>query len=75
MGFIEVIFNLKNILGIKICKRDVLKFQPDVIIFIDYPVLICDSKMGKEIGIKLIITYHLKFGLGKKIASKKLSVT
>jgi hypothetical protein len=31
--------------------------------------------MGKEIGMKLIITYRLKFGLGKKTASKKLSVT
>jgi hypothetical protein len=33
------------------------------------------SKMGKEIGKKLIITFHLKFGLGKKTASKTLSVT
>lgn len=38
MGFIEVIFNLKTILGnIKICKNDILEFKPDVIIFIDYP--------------------------------------
>ncbi len=38
MGFIEVIFNLKTILNnIKICKADILQFQPDVIIFIDYP--------------------------------------
>jgi lipid-A-disaccharide synthase len=38
MGFIEVIFNLKTILNnIKICKKDIASFQPDVIIFIDYP--------------------------------------
>jgi lipid-A-disaccharide synthase len=38
MGFAEVIFNLKTILGnIKICKNDILEFKPDVIIFIDYP--------------------------------------
>jgi len=38
MGFIEVIFNLKTILNnIKICKNDILKFKPDVLIFIDYP--------------------------------------
>ncbi|MBE8725287.1 lipid-A-disaccharide synthase [Flavobacterium hungaricum] len=38
MGFVEVIFNLKTILNnIKICKKDILQFQPDVIIFIDYP--------------------------------------
>ena len=38
MGFIEVVFNLKTILGnIKFCKNDIAEFQPDAIIFIDYP--------------------------------------
>ncbi len=38
MGFIEVIMNLKTILNnIKICKKDIEAFQPDAIIFIDYP--------------------------------------
>ena len=38
MGFIEVIFNLKTILNnIKFCKKDILEFQPDALIFIDYP--------------------------------------
>ena len=38
MGFIEVVFNLKTILSnIKFCKKDILEFKPDVIIFIDYP--------------------------------------
>jgi len=38
MGFIEVIFNLKTILNnIKSCKTDILAFQPDIIVFIDYP--------------------------------------
>jgi lipid-A-disaccharide synthase len=38
MGFIEVLFNLKTILkNIEICKKDLLDFNPDVIIFIDYP--------------------------------------
>ena len=36
MGFAEVIFNLRKILGlIKFCKTDIEHFQPDVIIFID----------------------------------------
>ena len=36
MGFAEVIFNLRKILGlIKFCKNDIANFQPDVIIFID----------------------------------------
>jgi lipid-A-disaccharide synthase len=38
MGFLEVILNLKTILNnIKICKKDIAHFNPDAIIFIDYP--------------------------------------
>ncbi len=38
MGFLEVLLNLNTILNnIKICKKDILEFQPDVLIFIDYP--------------------------------------
>jgi lipid-A-disaccharide synthase len=38
MGFAEVAMNLKTILrNIDFCKKDILSFQPDVIIFIDYP--------------------------------------
>ncbi len=54
MGFIEVLFNLKTILGnIKICKEDITQFKPDVIIFIDYPGFnMRIAKWAKEIGIK-----------------------
>ena len=38
MGFWEVITNLRTILrNIDFCKRDIIQFQPDAIIFIDYP--------------------------------------
>ena len=38
MGFAEVVMNLRTILGnISICKKDILQFQPDTIIYIDYP--------------------------------------
>ncbi len=38
MGFVEVLFHLNTILNnIKICKKDIAHFNPDVIIFIDYP--------------------------------------
>lgn len=54
MGFVEVLFNLKTILGnIKICKEDISQFRPDVIIFIDYPGFnMRIAKWAKEIGIK-----------------------
>lgn len=38
MGFIEVIYNLRTILkNIELCKEDINGYQPDVLIFIDYP--------------------------------------
>jgi len=38
MGFYEVFINLMTILkNIKFCKNDIKKFEPDKIIFIDYP--------------------------------------
>tara|TARA_B100001146_G_scaffold213216_1_gene213417 strand:+ start:61252 stop:62370 length:1119 start_codon:yes stop_codon:yes gene_type:complete len=38
MGFVEVLLNLRTILkNISFCKKDITKFQPDAIIFIDYP--------------------------------------
>lgn len=54
MGFVEVIFNLKTILNnIKICKNDITKFNPDVIIYIDYPGFnMRIAKWAKEIGYK-----------------------
>ncbi|MFY8182153.1 MAG: lipid-A-disaccharide synthase [Flavobacterium sp.] len=54
MGFAEVVMNLKTILNnIKICKLDIEKFNPDVIIFIDYPGFnMRIAKWAKERGIK-----------------------
>lgn len=38
MGFVEVAQNLRTILkNIEFCKNDILKYKPDVVIFIDYP--------------------------------------
>ncbi|MEP6684765.1 MAG: lipid-A-disaccharide synthase [Parafilimonas sp.] len=38
MGFAEVVMNLKTIFAnLKLCKKDILKFKPDVLVLIDYP--------------------------------------
>jgi lipid-A-disaccharide synthase len=38
MGFLEVVKNIKTILyNIDFCKKDITEFQPDVVIFVDYP--------------------------------------
>ena len=54
MGFLEVILNLKTIFkNIAICKNDIEIFQPDAIIFIDYPGFnMRIAKWAKQKGIK-----------------------
>ena len=38
MGFLEVIVNLPKIFkNLNFCKKDILKYNPDLIIYIDYP--------------------------------------
>lgn len=38
MGFVEVAANLRKVLGnIRECKADLLQYQPDVLILVDYP--------------------------------------
>jgi len=38
MGFVEVLLNIRTILkNLKFCKRDILTFNPDALILIDYP--------------------------------------
>lgn len=38
MGFVEVVLNLKTILSnIHFCKQDILSYQPDIVILVDYP--------------------------------------
>jgi lipid-A-disaccharide synthase len=49
MGFVEVLFNLKTILGnIKICKNDIAEFKPDVIILLTILALICVLQNGQR---------------------------
>ncbi len=54
MGFVEVLLNLKTIFkNISFCKNDIVQFNPDVIIFIDYPGFnMRIAKWAKKKGIK-----------------------
>ncbi|MGV3460376.1 MAG: lipid-A-disaccharide synthase [Flavobacterium sp.] len=54
MGFAEVVQNLGTILNnIKFCKADIKAFNPDVIIFIDYPGFnMRIAKWAKPLGYK-----------------------
>ncbi len=56
MGFIEVVQNLRTILGnMSFCKKDILEYAPDAIIFIDYPGFnLRIAEFAKQKGIKTI---------------------
>lgn len=55
MGFVEVLLNLRTILGnFKVCKADIKAYRPDVLILIDYPGFnLRMAKWAKAEGIKV----------------------
>ncbi len=55
MGFLEVALNLKTILrNIKFCKADILAYQPDVLVLIDFPGFnLKIASFAKKQGIKV----------------------
>jgi lipid-A-disaccharide synthase len=56
MGFKEVILNLKTVINaLKVAKKDILNFKPDVLILIDYPGFnLRMARFAKEHGINVI---------------------
>lgn len=56
MGFKEVISNIGTILkNISFCKKDIQKFNPDIIVFIDYPGFnLRIAKFAKKAGFKTL---------------------
>ena len=56
MGFVEVLLNLRTILNnFKICKEQILNFNPDFIVLVDYPGFnLRIAKWAKKNGIKVI---------------------
>jgi lipid-A-disaccharide synthase len=55
MGFVEVIANLKTILGnIVLCKKDILDYKPDALILVDYPGFnLRIAQFAKKAGFKV----------------------
>ncbi len=55
MGFVEVLVHLKTITGnIRYCKSDIVAFQPDVVILVDYPGFnLRIARFVHSIGIKV----------------------
>ncbi len=59
MGFAEVLLNLRTILrNLSFCKRDILAFNPDVLVLIDYPGFnLRIASWAKKQGIK--VAYYI----------------
>ncbi|MBI4931723.1 MAG: lipid-A-disaccharide synthase [Bacteroidetes bacterium] len=55
MGFAEVIINLRTILkNIELCKKDILVYNPDVLVLVDYPGFnLRIAEFAKKNGIKV----------------------
>ena len=74
MGFVEVAVNLRKVLGnIAQCKKDILDYQPDVVILVDYPgfnLRIAD--FAHEKGFKVIYYISPQLWAWKRRRVKKI---
>lgn len=63
MGFIPVLLNLRTILrNMKMCEQEIIKYQPDVVILIDYP--------GFNLKIAKYVSKHTKIPVYYYISPK-----
>jgi lipid-A-disaccharide synthase len=74
MGFTEVLLNIKTIISnISFCKADIEEWQPDCVIFIDYPGFnLRIAEFVKSIGIKTIYYISPQIWAWKENRVKKI---
>lgn len=74
MGFWEVFVNLNTVLrNIKICQTDILLYEPDALILVDYPGFnLRIAEFAKEHGIKVIYYISPQIWAWKKGRIKKI---
>ncbi|MCB0633928.1 MAG: lipid-A-disaccharide synthase [Saprospiraceae bacterium] len=55
MGFVEVVRNIRTIMGnFRACKEDIIAFQPDALVLVDYPGFnLRMAKWAKKEGLKV----------------------
>lgn len=60
MGFIPVLLNLRTILrNLEVCKKDILKFSPDVVILVDYPGFNLKIAKYLKLNTSIPVTYYI----------------
>ena len=74
MGFWEVFLNLNSILrNIRICETDILLYEPDVLVLVDYPGFnLRIAEFAKENGIKVCYYISPQIWAWKKNRIKKI---
>lgn len=74
MGFLEVLINLRSILSrIKRCKSGLVAFNPDIVIFIDYPGFnLRMAAFAKKLGFKTCYYISPKIWAWKKGRIKQI---
>jgi len=74
MGFLDVLLNIKTIRrNMEFCKKDLLEFQPDVLILIDYPGFnLRIAEFAKRNNIKVYYYISPKLWAWKEFRVKKV---
>lgn len=74
MGFVEVIANLPTIISnLDFCKKDIIKFSPDVLILIDYPGFnLRIAEFAKKQGIRVFYYISPQLWAWKESRIKKI---
>ena len=73
MGFIPVLLHLRTIFAnMKRCKEDIVSWQPNVVILVDYPGFNLDIAkfVMQRHRSRFIIIFLRRYGPGKSIASR-----
>lgn len=73
MGFIPVLLHLRTIFAnMKRCKEDIVAWNPDVVILVDYPgsTLILPNLFMQRHKYRSTIIYLLRYGMEGSIASR-----
>lgn len=74
MGFLEVAVNLRTILrNIRFCKKDIMEYQPDVLILVDYPGFnLRIAQYAKEHGLRVFYYISPQIWAWKQNRVKKI---
>lgn len=74
MGFVEVLKHLRTIFrNIDLCKKDILRYKPDVLVLIDYPGFnMRIAEWAKQQGIKIVYYISPQVWAWKESRVKKI---